>query len=435
MSADEWSDTEPHTLVVIKVGEPYGPLSTDEFEEYELDHTGCLVEEVTYPGEEPYSQPVCALGRQERQSGLRCSLDYSGLLGNSEEGIFAQFAPLDLLNVSYLDIGDELQASPIGAAGFYAKELEARPAHELHENYRQTNWRDARVFKMMREGDVEGALEDLAKRNRIFAVDEVQDIPAMVRERWAHYRDEGYQAKEIGIINTGLNTTLDTINRAIQRAVAEQSSGLGHLEGIDHRGFIYDDKGFLGRSPPVFAGLLETVEGPAMLSPEGFGSVLGSLAHARQDDNLVNLPSSTTRPDDDSYGRRFAGARCAKTVRRSIKVLSEAGYIRLDRQAGRANVYYVLAPPVIHRSVAESTVTLDSQGNNPGLRALSSLDSPTDEQEPVTRTKERADYPFINDGGARLKPPRPWCDTCDATTKRRLEDGTYSHETCTECAS
>lgn len=107
---------------------------------------------------------------------------------------------------------------------------------------------------------------------------------------------------------------------------------------------------------------------------------------------VMHAETSTGKcwPSADTLASYINGG--AKSVRRSIRVLQDTGYIRLERQAGKANVYYVLAPPVIHTSVTETTLEIagmDSQTKHPRLNDRPTLDSPTDELEPLTRTKNK----------------------------------------------
>lgn len=61
-----------HKLIVRNVGEPYGPLSTDEFEDFEIEHPAeCKFE----PEIEDYK---CAVAYQIREGGARWPLHYVG---------------------------------------------------------------------------------------------------------------------------------------------------------------------------------------------------------------------------------------------------------------------------------------------------------------------------------------------------------------------
>lgn len=60
-----------HKLIVHEVGEPYGPLSTEEFEEYEIEHPGCKYN----PDAERYD---CGVAFNEQEGGVRWSLHYVG---------------------------------------------------------------------------------------------------------------------------------------------------------------------------------------------------------------------------------------------------------------------------------------------------------------------------------------------------------------------
>lgn len=78
-----------HKLIVRKVGEPYGPLSTDEFEDYEVEHTaecqtvtrtigGVCEEHCTEVHEVTYEAYTCGVGHENDQGSLRWSLHYTG---------------------------------------------------------------------------------------------------------------------------------------------------------------------------------------------------------------------------------------------------------------------------------------------------------------------------------------------------------------------
>lgn len=60
-----------HKLIVHSVGDPYGPLSTDEFEDFDIEHPGC-----TYNLDaERYD---CGVGYTVCEGGARWSLYYVG---------------------------------------------------------------------------------------------------------------------------------------------------------------------------------------------------------------------------------------------------------------------------------------------------------------------------------------------------------------------
>lgn len=60
-----------HKLIVLKVGDPYGPLSTEEFKEYEIEHPDCTYNEKA----ERYD---CGVAFNEAEGGVRWSLQYAG---------------------------------------------------------------------------------------------------------------------------------------------------------------------------------------------------------------------------------------------------------------------------------------------------------------------------------------------------------------------
>jgi hypothetical protein len=72
-----------HKLIVYDVGEPYEPLSTHEFEDYEIEHPPeCKLVKRSICGNHPctceYEEYDCAMSWNIEQCGLRWSLKYSG---------------------------------------------------------------------------------------------------------------------------------------------------------------------------------------------------------------------------------------------------------------------------------------------------------------------------------------------------------------------
>ena len=62
--------TSRHVLIVTTVGEPYGPFSTDEFAEYDIEHPDdCPMENGEY---------TCAVAMEQMNGCIRHSLRYSG---------------------------------------------------------------------------------------------------------------------------------------------------------------------------------------------------------------------------------------------------------------------------------------------------------------------------------------------------------------------
>lgn len=146
---------------------------------------------------------------------------------------FDEDAVLDAAKAGrYIGIGDQAQTSAIGAAGWLPVELEARPAYTLTHNYRQQDWRDRDAFQLLRQGDAHAALDSMAARGRIFAVDEPEDIVRLARDRYEHWREQGKRPEQIAIINTGSNVNLDSICRAIQRSRLDAGE-LGEFERFD----------------------------------------------------------------------------------------------------------------------------------------------------------------------------------------------------------
>lgn len=58
-------------LTVREVGEPYGPYSTDEFADFDVEHPGCPTFEMFHGG----TGYECAIGNEDS---IRWSLHYSG---------------------------------------------------------------------------------------------------------------------------------------------------------------------------------------------------------------------------------------------------------------------------------------------------------------------------------------------------------------------
>lgn len=64
-----------HKMIVREVGEPYGPLDTQDFEDYEIEH---LPECKSHVDEYDSVEYDCAIGFQARECGTRWSLRYAG---------------------------------------------------------------------------------------------------------------------------------------------------------------------------------------------------------------------------------------------------------------------------------------------------------------------------------------------------------------------
>lgn len=129
-----------------------------------------------------------------------------------------------------ITIGDNLQATPIGPAGWYAKALEAHPPVTLTRVHRQKDPRDRQDFALIREGRAAEALENLHARGRVFVADDPQHLVTVARERVSHYLDAGKQIEEIALVNNGLNARLDEMNRMVQQVLAER----GRINEAEH---------------------------------------------------------------------------------------------------------------------------------------------------------------------------------------------------------
>ena len=115
-------------------------------------------------------------------------------------------------------IGDDRQLPAIGAAGWYAEQLEQHPGAELTHVYRQRNADDVRDFTDLGAGKVEEAVRSLHERGRICVLDELgQRAPAIVdlylQERMPRPRARTTSASCVD----GSNHVLDDLNRRIQR--------------------------------------------------------------------------------------------------------------------------------------------------------------------------------------------------------------------------
>ena len=122
-----------------------------------------------------------------------------------------------------------------------------------------------------------------------------------------------------------------------------------------------------------------------------------------------------------------------RTVQRAIARLTKNGYIGVKRRTNQASLYTVKPPPVIPTPASQSPLNEtrgDSQAPPPRLTGTTGGDSDTDELEPLTRTKELAAYEKVDDGFARHKSPRPFCETCDGWL-----DGEGRKELLCKCAA
>lgn len=67
-----------HLLIVRSVGEPYGPLSTDEFEDWEIVHPPECPTRQQWMHDIQWTAYECGVGYQVESIGIRWSLHYSG---------------------------------------------------------------------------------------------------------------------------------------------------------------------------------------------------------------------------------------------------------------------------------------------------------------------------------------------------------------------
>lgn len=154
------------------------------------------------------------------------------------------------------------------------------------------------------------------------------------------------------------------------------------------------------------------------------GAYMGLAAHAE-------LQTGEARPSAETLARYINASE--RTVRRAIKTLIDAGYVVVERRVGKASHYYLVPPPTPDTESALFSDTPDIDDTHPGQRFRATPDRGSDEQEPITRTKnKRIENP---DGLARFPSQRPYCPACEGIGKRKIDDNTYSHEPCTECAA
>ena len=114
-------------------------------------------------------------------------------------------------------IGDDRQLPAIGAAGWYAEQLERHGGAELTTVYRQRDTEDMRDFTDLGAGRVEDAVRSLHARGRINVLDEYRYRPAAIVDLYLQARMRGRGAGDVAIVVDGSNHVLDDLNRRIQR--------------------------------------------------------------------------------------------------------------------------------------------------------------------------------------------------------------------------
>ena len=114
-------------------------------------------------------------------------------------------------------IGDDRRLPAIGAAGWYAEQLERHGGAELTTVYRQRDTEDMRDFTDLGAGRVEDAVRSLHARGRINVLDEYRYRPAAIVDLYLQARMRGRGAGDVAIVVDGANHVLDDLNRRIQR--------------------------------------------------------------------------------------------------------------------------------------------------------------------------------------------------------------------------
>jgi hypothetical protein len=133
-------------------------------------------------------------------------------------------------------IGDDRQLPAIGAAGWYAEQLERHGGAELTTVYRQRDTEDVRDFTDLGAGGVEEAVRSLDERDRIHVLDEYRQRAAAIIDLYLGERMRGRGPGGVGIVVDGSNHDLDDLNRRIQREriVMEEISPRGlELRAVD----------------------------------------------------------------------------------------------------------------------------------------------------------------------------------------------------------
>jgi AAA domain/TrwC relaxase len=114
-------------------------------------------------------------------------------------------------------IGDDRQLPAIGAAGWYAEQLERHPGAELTHVYRQRNPDDVRDFIDLGAGRVEEAVRSLHARDRIHVLDDHRHRVAAIVDLYVQERTKGRGPRDVAVIVDGSNHVLDEVNRRVQR--------------------------------------------------------------------------------------------------------------------------------------------------------------------------------------------------------------------------
>ncbi len=125
-------------------------------------------------------------------------------------------------------VGDPRQLSPIGAAGWYAESVAEHGATVLSNVHRHRDPRDVRDYGLLRRGQAQSAVENLAMRSRIHVDDDAGRRLGRVLQDYRNMRDHGYRADQIRQVIETSNHDVDTMNRFVQRDRLER----GEIKGV-----------------------------------------------------------------------------------------------------------------------------------------------------------------------------------------------------------
>jgi conjugative relaxase-like TrwC/TraI family protein len=114
-------------------------------------------------------------------------------------------------------LGDTRQLSAIGGAGWYADALARHGSIELTEVRRQKDQRDVEDYALVRDGQSNEALGNLAERGRLHVAASDGDRFADVFSDYHGHREQGRLARDIRIVLDSSNQDVDTANRFVQR--------------------------------------------------------------------------------------------------------------------------------------------------------------------------------------------------------------------------
>ena len=140
------------------------------------------------------------------------------------------------------------------------------------------------------------------------------------------------------------------------------------------------------------------------------------------------------KPDDwrtNSEAIARAGAEGRDAIRKALQELEDCGYLLREKLRDDLGKWTTIVTVYESSTKPQVAPTTGNPASGTRLSVVRASGNQASSSNTETNT-EKHSYP--KDGLARLPEPRPDCPDCDGTTRKRLPDGTYSHESCETCA-